>query len=154
LSVRSRFIPRPGDAGFVLFALLSKFIDCADAAAQPRAACAINPHRRPAIDNSKTVSTTKTKTTTIGTTMTTTRRQHDEPDSHQRPPPPTWPCHRQRQDYVNNADSDDANVDNADDDDDNTDNNADNNGTGKTTTTGHENNWTTRTRRRALRRAF
>ncbi|KAH9033079.1 hypothetical protein EDB85DRAFT_2145123 [Lactarius pseudohatsudake] len=124
--------------------------------AQPRAARAINPHRRPAIDNSKTVSTTTMKTTTIATTMTTTRR-HDGLDSHQPPPPPPPPppCHRQWQDDVNNSN-------NPDDNDDNTDNTDD---IDETMTTGHENDWTrrlgrdgsdatARTRRRALRRAF
>ncbi|KAH9032686.1 hypothetical protein EDB85DRAFT_1890597 [Lactarius pseudohatsudake] len=65
------------------------------------------------------------------------RRQHDELDNHQPPLPPTGPCHRQRQDDVNNsndADSDDNS------DDDNSDDDTDNND--KTMTTGHENNWT------------
>ncbi|KAH9042410.1 hypothetical protein EDB84DRAFT_1436389 [Lactarius hengduanensis] len=113
--------------------------------AQPRAARTINPHRRPAIDNSKTVSTTtmKTtmmKTTTIATTTTTTRR-HDGLDGHQPPPPPPPPCHRQWQDDVNNSNNPD------DDDDDDTDDIDD---IDETTTTGHENNWTRRLGRDGL----
>ncbi|KAH9010730.1 hypothetical protein EDB85DRAFT_1901721 [Lactarius pseudohatsudake] len=132
----------PGDAGFALLILLQ----------QPRAARAINPHRRPTIDNSKTVSTTTISTTTT-TTTSTRRRRHDELDGHQPPPPtppPPGPCHRQRQDDVNNSN-------NADDDGDtDTDNNDRSHKT--TTTTGHENNWTRRlgrrTRWRALQQVF
>ncbi|KAH9009592.1 hypothetical protein EDB85DRAFT_2162528 [Lactarius pseudohatsudake] len=102
---------------------------------QPRAARAINPHRRPAIDNSKTVSTTTMKTTTIATTTTTTRR-HDGLDGHQPPPPPPPPCHRQWQDDVNNSNNPD-NDDNDNDTDDTDD-------IDETTTTGHENDWTRR----------
>ncbi|KAH9029137.1 hypothetical protein EDB85DRAFT_2147447 [Lactarius pseudohatsudake] len=101
--------------------------------AQPRAARAINPHRRPAIDNSKTVSTTTMKTTMIATTTTTTTtRRHDGLDGHQPPLPPPPPCHQQWQDDVNNSNNpDDDDTDDTDDID-------------ETTTTGHENDWTRR----------
>ncbi|KAH9010995.1 hypothetical protein EDB85DRAFT_1901424 [Lactarius pseudohatsudake] len=105
--------------------------------AQPRTARATNCHRRPAIDNSKTMST---RTTTIATTRTTTKR-HDELDSHQ-PPPPPGPCHRQQQDNHNNNNGDDNDADN-------------NDKMTSTTTTGYENNGTRRLRRDGeLRRAF
>ncbi|KAH9019739.1 hypothetical protein EDB85DRAFT_2196429 [Lactarius pseudohatsudake] len=94
--------------------------------AQPRAARAINPHRRPAIDNSKT--------------RRQRQRQGDDGlDGHQPPPPPPPPpCHRQWQDNVNNSNNPD---DDDDDDDDDTDDTDD---IDETTTTGHENDWTQR----------
>ncbi|KAH9019957.1 hypothetical protein EDB84DRAFT_1441966 [Lactarius hengduanensis] len=70
------------------------------------------------------------------------RRRHDELDDHQPPPPPTGPCHRQRQDDVNNSNDADSNDDSDDDDSDDDDSDDDTDNNDKTTTMGHENNWT------------